>query len=51
MDVGLRNAKLGFRQQEESHIMENVLYIEFLRRGFDVDVTIKTKMGNPNAKS
>ena len=37
-DVGLRNARLGFRQQEETHIMENVLYCDLVRRGFDVDV-------------
>ena len=37
-DVGLRNARLGFRQQEETHIMENILYCDFVRRGFDVDV-------------
>ncbi len=39
-DVGLRNARLGFRQQEESHIMENVLYCELVRRGCDVDVGV-----------
>ena len=39
-DVGLRNARLGFRQQEEPHIMENVLYCDLLRRGFDVDVGV-----------
>ncbi len=37
-DLGLRNAKLGFRQQEETHIMENVLYNELIRRAYDVDV-------------
>ena len=52
MDVGLRNAKLGFRQQEESHIMENVLYIEFLRRGFDVDVgVVEYNYKDENGKS
>ncbi|NMA18420.1 MAG: ATP-binding protein, partial [Clostridiaceae bacterium] len=49
-DVGLRNAKLGFRQQEETHIMENVLYCDLIRRGYDVDVgvveqNIKTEEG------
>ena len=39
-DVGLRNARLNFRQQEENHIMENILYNELLLRGFDVDVGI-----------
>lgn len=37
-DVGLRNAVLNFRQQEENHIMENVLYNELKSRGFSVDV-------------
>ena len=42
-DVGIRNARLGFRQQEESHIMENVLYCDLIRRGFDVDVGVVEK--------
>lgn len=37
-DVGLRNARLNFRQQEENHIMENVIFNELLARGYDVDV-------------
>lgn len=37
-DIGLRNARLGFRQQEETHIMENVLFNDLLRRGYNVDV-------------
>lgn len=37
-DPGLRNARLGFRQLEETHLMENVLYNDLIRRGFDVDV-------------
>ncbi len=37
-DIGLRNARLNFRQQEETHIMENIIYNELIRRGFDVDV-------------
>ncbi len=39
-DVGLRNARLNFRQQEENHIMENIIYNELLVRGFNVDVGI-----------
>lgn len=39
-DVGLRNARLGFRQVEESHIMENVIYNELRARGFSVDVGV-----------
>lgn len=37
-DIGLRNARLNFRQQEENHIMENVIFNELLTRGYDVDV-------------
>ena len=39
-DVGLRNARLNFRQQEENHIMENVLFNELTARGFNVDVGV-----------
>ena len=39
-DVGLRNAQLNFRQQEETHLMENVLYNELSIRGFNVDVGV-----------
>lgn len=39
-DPGLRNARLGFRQIEETHLMENVLYCDLIRRGFDVDVGV-----------
>ena len=37
-DIGLRNAILNFRQQEEPHIMENIIYNELKYRGFNVDV-------------
>lgn len=37
-DVGLRNARLNFRQQEPTHLMENVVYNELLVRGYNVDV-------------
>ncbi len=39
-DIGLRNALLNFRQQEENHIMENILYNELTARGFNVDVGV-----------
>lgn len=39
-DIGLRNARLNFRQQEENHIMENILYNELMARGFNVDVGV-----------
>lgn len=42
-DVGLRNARLGFRQVEESHIMENVVYNELRARGYSVDVGVVEK--------
>ena len=42
-DVGLRNARLGFRQVEESHIMENVVYNELGARGYSVDVGVVEK--------
>lgn len=38
MDLGLRNARLGFRQNEWTHLMENLIYIELVRRGYTVDV-------------
>lgn len=40
IDMGLRNAKLNFRQQEKSHLMENLIYIELIRRGYRVDVGV-----------
>lgn len=39
-DVGLRNARLGFRQVEQTHLMENVIYNELRIRGFSVDVGV-----------
>lgn len=39
-DIGLRNARLNFRQQEEKHIMENIIYNELLCRGYSVDVGV-----------
>ncbi len=39
-DIGLRNARLNFRQQEENHIMENIIYNELLIRGYNVDVGV-----------
>ena len=39
-DPGLRNARIGFRQFEETHLMENVIYNELVCRGYNVDVGI-----------
>lgn len=44
-DVGLRNARLGFRQIEEIHIMENIIYNELRSRGYSVDVGVVEKRG------
>jgi predicted AAA+ superfamily ATPase len=48
-DAGLRNAVLGFRQLEETHLMENVLYNELRLRGFRVDVgNIESRRRSPD---
>lgn len=39
-DIGLRNVRLNFRQQEETHIMENIIYNELSSRGFSVDIGV-----------
>ena len=49
-DVGLRNARLNFRQQEETHIMENIIYNELLCRGFTVDVGVVEIVENSEGK-
>ena len=53
-DIGLRNARLNFRQQEETHIMENIIYNELLSRGYLVDVgvieIVQTKGGHKTKK-
>ena len=54
-DIGLRNARLNFRQQEENHIMENIIFNELCVRGYSVDVGIievneKDKKGKSHRK-
>ena len=50
-DVGLRNARLNFRQIEENHLMENIIYNELRYRGFNVDVGIVEKrIKDPDGK-
>ena len=53
-DIGLRNARLNFRQQEETHIMENIIYNELLCRGYSVDVgvveIVETEAGKKSKK-
>nr|WP_318084436.1 ATP-binding protein [Mesomycoplasma ovipneumoniae] len=39
-DIGLRNARLNFRQIENSHIMENIIYNDLLRRGYNIDIGV-----------
>ena len=54
VDIGLRNARLNFRQLEDTHIMENIIYNELLCRGYFVDVgvveIIETKEGHLSKK-
>ena len=45
-DVGLRNARLNFRQQDRGHIMENIIYNELRMRGYSVDVGVVTERKN-----
>lgn len=46
-DIGLRNARLNFRQHEENHLMENIIYNELLKRGYNVDVgVVEIREGN-----
>ena len=50
-DIGLRNARLNFRQQEENHIMENIIYNELIVRGYNVDVgVVEIRDENKNRK-
>ncbi len=50
-DLGIRNALLGFRQQEETHIMENIIYNELRTRGFHVDVgMVETREPDKNGR-
>ena len=49
-DMGLRNARLNFRQVEQTHIMENIIYNELRTRGYSVDVGIVEKRGKKDGK-
>ncbi len=46
VDIGIRNSLINFRQLEKTHIMENIIYTELRRRGFNVDVGIIEKRNN-----
>ena len=51
-DVGIRNAVIGFRQQEESHLMENIIYNELRIRGYQVDVgNVELRQRNEDGKT
>lgn len=50
-DLGIRNAVVNFRQNEETHIMENVIYIELRMRGFNVDVGLVEVSEKADGKS
>ena len=49
-DIGLRNARLGFREQEEPRLMENVIYNELVNCGYSVDVGVVEIWGEENGK-
>ena len=48
VDIGIRNSLINFRQLEKTHIMENIIYTELRRRGFNVDVGVVEKRNNLN---
>ncbi len=50
-DIGLRNARIGFRQQEMTHIMENIIYNELIIRQFSVDVGVVYSRGSNENKN
>ena len=50
-DIGLRNARLNFRQIDPGHIMENIIYNELVRRGYSVDVGVVEDRRNSAKKS
>ena len=50
-DIGLRNARLNFRQMEETHILENVIFNELKIRGYNVDVGVVTANGKEGGAS
>ena len=50
-DLGLRNARLNFRQTEEPHLMENAIYNELIRRGYNVDVGVVEHFGKVDGKT
>ena len=50
-DIGLRNARLNYRQFDPGHIMENIIYNELLRLGYSVDVGVVTdRTGGANVQ-
>ena len=50
-DIGLRNARLNFRQIEETHIMENIIYNDLIRRGYNVDIGVLEYFPNMKGKT
>lgn len=50
-DIGLRNARLNYRQYDPGHTMENIIYNELLRRGYSVDVgAVTARTGGANVQ-
>lgn len=50
-DIGLRNARLNFRQIEQNHLMENIIYNELVMRGYNVDVGVIEQYGKDKDKT
>lgn len=50
VDMGIRNSLINFRQLEKTHIMENIIYIELRRRGYNVDVGVVKQRNTNNGK-
>ena len=50
-DVGLRNTRLGFRQVDQTHIMENIVYNELRARGYNVDIGVVERRGQRDGRS
>lgn len=46
VDIGIRNSLINFRQLEKNHIIENIIYIELRRRGYNVDIGVVEKRSN-----
>ena len=51
VDLGLRNARVNFREVEDAHLMENAIYNELVRRGYSVDVGVVYRVERVDGKT